>query len=293
MDYQSEIRSFLVSRRAQLSPEQAGVPFHSGARRVPGLRREEVAQLAGVSVDYYTRLERGKTKGASTEVLEAIAEALQLDDAEREHLMHLAQASRPKRRASANPGRKSVRPAIQMVLDSVTGPAYVQNGRMDLLGANQLARAVYSQMLEDTTGQANFARFNFLDPRARDFHYNWEQTARNSVALLHAAAARDPQDQDLINLIGQLSTQSTDFRTLWASHNVLRYRSGIKRYHHPLVGDLSFGFEGFEIATDPGQLLTVLTVEPGSPSAAALNLLASWTAPARGAVAAPSQPVAE
>jgi transcriptional regulator with XRE-family HTH domain len=279
MDYQSEIRSFLATRRAQISPEQAGVPTHTGARRVPGLRREEVAHLAGVSVDYYTRLERGKTKGASPEVLDAIARALQLDDAEREHLMHLVQATRPGRRTSVKPDRQGIRPAIQAVLDCITAPATVQNGRMDLLGANQLGRAIYAQMLEQPDRPANFARFNFLDPRALDFHADWEQAARNNVALLHAAVARDPHDQALINLVGQLSTQSDAFRRLWADHNVLKYRSGAKHYHHPLVGDLTLGFEAFDIATDPGQSMTILTVEPGSPSEQALKLLASWTAP--------------
>jgi hypothetical protein len=164
------------------------------------------------------------------------------------------------------------------VLDSITAPATVQNQRMDLLGANQLGRALCAQMLEDPTQPPSFARFNFLDPRAHDFHRDWEQAARNNVALLHAAAARDPHDQALINLIGQLSTQSDAFRTLWASHHVLKYRSGAKHYRHPLVGDLTFGFEAFDIATDPGQSMTILTVEAGSPSEEALNLLAGWTA---------------
>jgi transcriptional regulator with XRE-family HTH domain len=279
MDYQSELREFLISRRARLTPEEAGVPTHAGSRRVPGLRREEVAHLAGVSVDYYTRLERGKTKGASVEVLEAIARALQLDDTEREHLMHLVQATRPVRAGARKASRPQIRPAIQMVLDSITAPATVQNERLDLLAANRLGRALYAQAFEDPVQPANFARYNFLDPRARDFHRDWDQATRNNVALLHAAAARDPHNQDLIQLIGQLSTQSETFRSLWGSHNVLRYRSGAKHYHHPLVGDLTFGFEALDIATDPGQHLTVLTIEPGSATAEAINLLGSWTTP--------------
>jgi len=279
MDYQAELREFMVTRRARLTPEEAGVPTYTGSRRVPGLRREEVAHLAGVSVDYYTRLERGKTTGASIEVLEAIARALQLNDTEREHLMHLVQATRPARPGARKATRPKVRPAIQIVLDSITTPATVQNERLDLLAANRLGRALYAHVLEDPIQPGNFARFNFLDPRARDFHRDWDQATRNNVALLHAAAARDPHDQDLIQLIGQLSTQSELFRTLWGSHNVLKYRSGAKHYHHPIVGDLTFGFEALDIATDPGQHLTVLTIEPGSPTAEAIRLLDSWTTP--------------
>ena len=279
MDQQAQIKEFLASRRARITPERAGVPVFHGTRRVPGLRREEVAHLAGVSVDYYTRIERGKIDGASLEVLEAIARALQLDDVERDHLMDLVQVKRPKP-ANRRPTQHRVPPNVEHVLDSITVPAVVQNTRLDLVAANAIARAVYSIPADDSALPRNNARFTFLDPQAVGFYRDWESVKRNTVALLRAAAGRDPYDESLINLVGQLSTQSEDFRQLWGAHNVLRYRAGTKRYHHQIVGDIEFGFESFAVASDPNLTMLVYTVEPHSSTADAMALLASWTAPA-------------
>ena len=279
MDQREQIKEFLASRRARITPEQAGVPTFHGTRRVPGLRREEVAHLAGVSVDYYTRIERGKIDGASLEVLEAIARALQLDDVERDHLMDLVQIKRPKP-VARRPVPSRVPTSVQQVLDSITVPAVVQNAHLDLVAANTIAKAVYSLPADDRALPRNNARFTFLDPQAAEFYRDWESVKRNTVALLRAAAGRDPYDQSLINLVGQLSTQSGDFRQLWAAHDVLRYRAGTKRYHHRIVGDIEFGFESFGVASDPSLTMLVYTVEPHSPTADAMALLASWIAPA-------------
>ncbi|MYW96108.1 helix-turn-helix domain-containing protein [Amycolatopsis rubida] len=280
MDYQSEIRDFLTSRRARLSPEEAGVPVYRGVRRVPGLRREEVAHLAGVSVDYYVRLERGRVKGVSQEVLDAVARALQFDDVEYEHLMDLVRNASPRsgRVAAAKvPVRQPVRPGVQSVLDSLTVPAFVQNGRHDMLAANQVGRALYPFSPDDER-PFNHARFMFLDPRAEQFYVDWDLAAANNVALLRSSAAKDPDDEALINLVGLLSTQSEAFRSRWAAHDVIKYRYGPKRYRHPLVGDLTFGYESFPLPDSPGLVMLVYTVEAASPTHDALQLLASWTA---------------
>jgi transcriptional regulator with XRE-family HTH domain len=278
MDSRSEISSFLTSRRAKLTPEQAGVPLYSGTRRVPGLRREEVAHLAGVSVDYYARLERGKISGTSREVMEAIARALRLDEDERDHLLDLARLTqrRPPRRKPSN--RTTVRPGIQSVLDSIDAPAFVQNARLDLLASNQIGRALYSLPEDGSLDRFNYVHYLFLDSRAPRFHRDFETAKHNVVALLHAATAQDPYDKELIEIIGTLSTQSEEFRSLWASHDVFRYRSGAKVLTHSAVGDLEFGYESFELSTDPGLVMLVYTVEPGSATADAMRILASWAA---------------
>jgi len=247
---------------------------------VPGLRREEVALLAGVSVDYYTRLERGNLNGASDSVLEALARALQLDDAERAHLFDLARAANAGggiRRRRATPQR--VRPGVQRVLDAITGaPAWIRNGRADVLTTNRLGRALYAPVFEDPTRPANTARFAFLDPRATDFYADWEGTASDMVAVLRAEAGRNPYDRGLTDLVGELSTRSAAFRTGWAAHNVRFHRAGVKRLHHPVVGDLDLTYEAMELPSDPGLTLLVYTAEPGSPTQDALDLLASWAA---------------
>jgi transcriptional regulator with XRE-family HTH domain len=281
MDTRREIREFLTSRRAKITPEQAGLTSY-GPRRVPGLRREEVAVLAGVSVPYYTRIERGDMHGVSDGVLEALARALQLDEAERAHLFDLARAlsptSAPRRRRAP---RQRVRPSIQHVLDGLTGAAaLVHNARLDNLAANQLGHALYADMFGRAAGPGpvNSARYVFLDPGAREFYADWERAASDVVAILRTAAGRDPYDRDLSDLVGELSTQSAEFRTRWAAHNVRFHGTGSKDYHHPVVGDLSLTYNRMELAADPGLALTIWTAEPGSKSAEALSLLGSWAA---------------
>ncbi|MGW3982338.1 helix-turn-helix transcriptional regulator [Streptomyces mirabilis] len=282
MDNQAEIREFLTSRRAKITPEQAGLP--SGARRrVPGLRRSEVAALADVSVEYYAKLERGNLAGVSPAVLEAVARALQLDDAERAHLLNLAQAAdgtdvltRPRRRTTR---AWSAHRSLQWVLDAVTaGPAFVRNGRMDILAANQLARAFYADIYATPGNQANLARFNFLDPASRRFYPDWDQAADMAVAILRTEAGRNPHDKDLHDLVGELSTRSDDFRTRWGAHNVRHHGTGTKRFHHHTVGDLTLAYEGLEMTAERGLSLTIYAAEPGSPSEEGLRLLASWAA---------------
>ena len=280
MDTKNEIREFLRSRRARITPEQAGLrTYGSGPRRVPGLRREEVALLAGVSVDYYTRLERGNAGGVSDTVLEALARALQLDDTERAHLFDLARAahtSTPRRRRRS---QQQIRPTVQHMLDAMSGvPAFVRNGRLDILGANRLGRALYSEHFDGAAQPPNTARFVFLDPRATTFYVDWDRVANDVVAVLRAEAGRDPYDRDLSDLVGELSTRSELFRTLWAAHNVRRHDTGLKRFHHPVVGELDLTFEAMELVADPGLTMFVYTAEPGSKSEEALNLLASWAA---------------
>ncbi|WP_230193549.1 helix-turn-helix domain-containing protein [Streptomyces coriariae] len=281
MDNQAEVREFLTSRRAKITPEQAGLPSGS-RRRVPGLRRSEVAALADVSVEYYAKLERGNLAGVSPAVLEAVACALRLDDAERAHLLNLAQAAdgsdaliRPRRRAAQWKAHRS----LQWVLDAVTaGPAFVRNGRMDLLAVNQLARAFYDDVYATTGNQANLARFQFLDPASRRFYLDWDQAADVAVAILRTEAGRNPHDKDLHDLVGELSTRSDEFRTRWGAHNVRHHGTGTKRFHHHTVGDLTLAYEGLEMAAAPGLTLTVYTAEPGSAHEEGLRLLASWVA---------------
>jgi hypothetical protein len=281
MDTRREIREFLTSRRARVTPEETGLPSY-GARRVPGLRREEVAILAGVSVDYYTRLERGDLSGVSESVLEALVRALRLDDAERAHLFNLARASRPtgaprRRRAP----RRQVRPSIQHFLDGITGAAaLVHNERLDNLGANQLGHALYSDLFTAARGPAplNSARYVFLEPGARDFYVDWDRAAADVVAILRYAAGNDPYDRDLSDLVGELSTQSEEFRTRWAAHNVRFHETGVKDFHHSVVGDLTLTYNRMDLFADAGLTIMVYTAEPGSKSAEALGLLGSWAA---------------
>ena len=282
MDYRTEVRQFLVSRRARVTPDQVGLPSGSN-RRVPGLRRSEVAALAGLSVEYYAKLERGALAGASAGVLAAIARALQLNEAERAHLFDLARAAdgttalaRPTRRPSK---QWRTRPNLQWALDAVTGgPAFVRNGRMDLLAANQLARAFYADVYADPRRPPNLARFTFLDPNALRFYPDWDLAADICVAILRTEAGRDPRDKELHDLVGELSTRSDEFRTRWGAHDVRHHGTGTKRFHHGLVGDLELAYEGLEMVAEPGLTLTIYTAEPGSPSDEALRLLASWAA---------------
>jgi transcriptional regulator with XRE-family HTH domain len=279
-DLRGQIREFLSTRRARISPEQAGLPVYGGdRRRVSGLRREEVALLAGISSEYYTRLERGNAIGVSDSVIDAIAHALQLDDAERTHLLDLLRGAGTTRPPRRRPARHRVRPTVQRVLDSMVGtPGFVLNGRLDLLAANQLGVALYSPIYADPVRPPNNARFLFLDPHATEFFGDWDKVANDTVALLRAEAGRDPYDRQLSDLIGELSTRSEEFRVRWAAHHVRIHTTGVKRFHHPVVGDLELSFESFPLAADPSQSLLTYTAEPGSPSQHALRLLASWAA---------------
>ena len=270
----------MTSRRARVTPEQAGLPTY-GRRRVPGLRREEVATLAGVSVEYYKRMERGNATGASDAVLEALAGALRLDDAERAHLFDLARAASPiapQRRRAGSPSSQRIRPVVRRILDTISAPAAVSNMRCDYLAANQLGRALYAPLFESREQPPNSARFTFLDPAAQDFFLDWEKAAKDLVAALRSIAGRNPYDRALSDLVGELSTLSDAFRTWWAAHNVRYHQTGTKRLHHPVVGDLELSYEVMELSADTGLRLAIFTAEPGSRSDEALNLLASWTA---------------
>ena len=276
----ADIKEFLTTRRARITPEQAGLRTYGGSRRVKGLRREEVATLSGISAEYYTRLERGNVAGASESVLEGIADALQLTDDERTHLLDLVRAaasSRPGRRR--RPSQVRVRATVQRILDSLTlAPAFVVDARLDILAANELGRALYAPIFDDPIQPPNHARFLFLDRRAGDFWRDWGQAADDAVALLRASAGRDPYDRQLSDLIGELSTRSDDFRVRWATHDVRAHITGAKRIHHPEVGDLALPFESTPLPADPGQHLVIYSPEPDTPSHTALQILASGAA---------------
>jgi transcriptional regulator with XRE-family HTH domain len=282
MDSRSEIREFLTSRRGRLKAADVGLPDY-GPRRVPGLRREEVAVLAGVSVPYYTRLERGDLAGASDSVLGALARALQLDDAERTHLFDLARAAHP---AGPPPRRRApkprIRPSVQQLLDAMTGAAaHIGNDRLDILGANALGRALFGELF-DGQERPNAARYVFLDPSAREFYVDWERTARDVVAILRSAAGRNPYDRDLSDLVGELSTRSEEFRRHWARHDVRLHLSGVKRYRHSQVGELQLNYERLDVVFDTDLTIFAYTADPGTRSAEALALLGSLAATAAG-----------
>ncbi|MEV8131910.1 helix-turn-helix transcriptional regulator [Pseudarthrobacter oxydans] len=280
MDNRAEVREFLVSRRAQVSPQQVGLPAGAN-RRVKGLRRSEVAILAGLSVEYYTRLERGAISGASDQVLESIARALRLDDAERAHLFNLASAASPAARPPRRRTSKSYVPhqSLQWALDAITaGPAFVRNGRMGLLAGNPLMRAFYKDCYDMPGQPPNIARFTFLDERALRFYPDWDAFAEVTVSILRTEAGRDPRNKELHDLVGELGTRSEEFRKLWGEHNVRHHGTGFKTFNHPIVGEMTLAFEGLEMAAEPGLTLTIYTAEPGSPSAERMQLLASWAA---------------
>ena len=278
MDNRAQVREFLVSRRERISPAQAGLPAYGGGnRRVKGLRREEVALLAGVSIDYYVRMERGNLAGASAAVLDGIAGALQLDEAERAHLFDLARAAQPAPPRQRRTKTSGVTDGIQQILDAITdAPAWVRNARHDMLAANRLARALYAPVLADPRRPANNARFVYLDPAAREFFADWERAADDIAAMLRSEAGSNPHDKQLIELIGELSTRSEEFRSRWAAHNVRFHRTGHKRIHHPVVGTLDLDFEAMEFPAHPGLTLLAYTAAAGTPTADSLKMLASW-----------------
>jgi transcriptional regulator with XRE-family HTH domain len=280
MDNKADVREFLATRRARITPQQVGLPIHDSTRRVPGLRREEVAVLAGVSIDYYTRLERGNLTGVSDSVLEAVARALQLDEAERSHLLALARtandtATSRKRRPTA----QGVRPGMQRLLDAMHDvPAVVRNARLDVLATNKIGRALLAPAFAHPDTPTNLARFTFLDDQATRFFPDWEDVANATVSLLRIEAGRNPGDRNLSDLVGELATRSDQFRVRWAGHNVRLHDHGNKRFHHPVVGDLILSFEELPLPADPGLIITAYTAESGTPSHDALALLASWAA---------------
>jgi transcriptional regulator with XRE-family HTH domain len=282
VDNRKEVREFLTTRRARITPDQVGLPVGRG-RRVPGLRRSEVATIAGLSVEYYARLERGQIAGASSSVLDALARALQLDDTERAHLLDLARAAdgiptsgRPRRRAA---GRPASRPSLQWALKSIhDGVAFVRDPHQNLLATNSLGRAFYSPVIGEGGRMPNLARFQFLDPASRDFYPDWELFAGMCVGIMRTEAGRDPHDRGLQDLVGELSTRSEVFRRLWSAHDVRTHGTGTKRFNHPVVGELTLAYEELAVTAEPGLVLMVYTAEPGSPSAERLQLLASWTA---------------
>ena len=277
----AELREFLRSRRARITPGEAGLTPAPGTRRVPGLRREEVAQLAGVSVDYYVRLERGRDVNASEAVLDAIARALRLNEVERSHLFAIARHGKPSRARSRPLPPQRVRPGLYRVLETLTEtPAIVTGRRTDVLATNRLARALYTDFDALPYRERNMSRYVFLDEGARELYADWEAVARTSVASLHLYAGRHPHDPQLAALIGELSLRDEDFRRWWADHDVQRRTFGSKHFHHPVVGDLTLDYEAFAVTGDPDQVLGIYTAEPGSPSEEALRLLASWTSEA-------------
>jgi len=282
MDPHDDIGEFLTSRRARLTPTQAGLPDFDGRRRVPGLRREEVALLAGMSSEYYKRLERGNATGVSEAVIDGISRALQLDEAEHAHLYDLirtanAGAHPQRRRASAR--KTTLTAGMQQTIDAMsTVPVFIQNGRLDAVATNRLGRALFSEMFENAKPPVNAARFVFLDPRAQDFYQDWEANARQIVAILRAEAGRSPYDRQLSDLVGELSTRSDLFRRLWGAHDVREHRTGIKSIHHPVVGDLDLTYQSMDLASDRGLQMLVFSAEPGSASHDRLQLLANWAA---------------
>ncbi|MGW5487393.1 helix-turn-helix transcriptional regulator [Streptosporangium sandarakinum] len=278
MDRGSELADFLRSRRARLTPDRAGLAQDGRARRVPGLRREEAARLAGVSTEYYTRLEQGRAGNPSPEVVEALARALQLDLAEREHLTDLLARPTPARRAPVAPQR--VRPGLHLMLQTLEHvPAFILGRRTDVLATNRLARAVLTDFDALPVPQRNLTRYYLLDPDARDRVGDWAQIAAETVAILRLEAGRHPHDRRLADLVGELTLRSPEFTTWWNDHRVLRRTHGTKRYHHPVVGDLHFAYESFQLPDDPDQTLCVYNAEPGSTTAESLRLLSSWTIP--------------
>ena len=279
MDTHDDLSEFLTSRRAKLTPEKAGLPDYGGRRRVPGLRREEVALLAGMSAEYYKRLERGNATGVSEAVIDGVSRALQLNEAEHSHLYELIRTANagahPQRRRQSR--KSQLTAGMQQTIDAMsTVPVFVQNGRLDAIATNKLGLALFSEMFDGARPPVNAARFVFLDPRAQTFYQDWESNTRQIVAILRAEAGRSPYDRQLSDLVGELSTRSDLFRRLWGAHDVREHRTGLKSIHHPIVGDLHLTYQSMDLASDRGLQMLVFSAEPGSASADRLQLLANW-----------------
>jgi transcriptional regulator with XRE-family HTH domain len=279
VDIAKDIKEFLMTRRARIGPQQVGLA-PGRRRRVPGLRREEVAQLAGVSIEYYTQIERGHVAGVSDDVLHAVARALRLTDDETTHFFDLARAaigsramSRVKRGTS-----QTVPDGVQALIDDMaTSPAIVMTGSLDILAANPLGRGLYAPMFDRATGVPNIARFIFFDSYAERLFPQWEMMADEAVALLQAEAARSPHSPAITQLIGELATRSEEFRSRWAAHNVTAHRHGAKRFRHSEFGEIALTYNVFAVTAAPGLSLVAYTAEPNSPAAQALQILASWS----------------
>ena len=275
----AELGEFLRTRRARLTPEDVGMPRLGRYRRVPGLRREELAQVAGVSVAYYTRLEQGHGRNVSAEVLDAIARALRLTDAEHVHLTHLAKPQRNRRRTYARSQR--VRPGLRQLLDALEGvPAYVVGRRSDILAWNRMAASLFGDWGRLPARERNWARMVFLRPETRELFVVWDAMAADMVSFLRLEAGRHADDPELAALVGELSVHSDEFRRLWAEHDVKEKGHGVKRITHPLVGELTLSFETLALPDDADQHLVTYHAEPGSPAADGLRLLGSWGADA-------------
>ncbi|HZX03773.1 helix-turn-helix transcriptional regulator [Kribbella sp.] len=276
MDRRAELSEFLKSRRARVQPEELGIKVYSGRRRVPGLRREELAQAAGVSADYYVRLEQGRTDNVSQEILDAVASVLKLTGDERKHLALLA---KPVRRTPRRRPPERLRPGMQRLLDAMPDvPAFVLGRRMDVLGWNRLAAALIADFGNLDRKDRNIPRLVFLDPASRDFYPEWETVAEETIGYLRMYAGRYPDDPELTELVGELSIRSPEFREYWARHDVKDKTFGTKTQHHPVVGDITVQYETLQPPGEPDQLLVTYTVEPGSTSEQNLRLLASWAA---------------
>lgn len=285
MDIHDDLSEFLTSRRAKLTPSQAGLPDYGGRRRVPGLRREEVALLAGMSAEYYKRLERGNATGVSEAIVDGVSRALQLTEAEHSHLAGLIRTAnagiRPQRRQTR---MTTLTAGMQQTIDAMsTVPVFVQNGRLDAIATNTLGRALFSEMFDDVSPPVNAARFVFLDQRSQNFYQDWEGNAHQIVAILRAEAGRSPYDRELSDLVGELSTRSDLFRKLWGAHDVREHRGGSKNVHHPIVGDLALNYQSMDLASDRGLQMLVFSAEPGSASADRMQLLANWAQSGRAA----------
>lgn len=280
MDNSTDVRDFLTSRRARLSPDDVGLPDFGGRRRVAGLRREEVAMLTGVSTEYYARLERGQIAGVSEQVLDSLAAVLKLDDDERDYLANLARAAQAtKRTRRPKPAPQTVRPAITAALAAITGaPAFVRNGAMDILAVNELGRAFYAPLYATATAKPNLAIFNVFSPAAQSFYPDWIAAVDATVAVLRQEAGRDPYNKRITEVIGELSTRSDVFRDRWANANVRRHDAVAKIANHPIVGDITLQLVGTQILSEPGLSLMIYAADVGSPAEEQLRLLGTWAA---------------